>query len=111
VPVEKKGFLIDRSYLSTFATNRIDGLMRHKQAKAEYAKRTDPSSRKRKTRIRKAGLSTHSPCVCFNPSNFPFLLTRQYAWHMVPHKSSVEISETALIVGPRGPETVFLALK
>jgi lysophospholipase L1-like esterase len=29
VPTEKKGFLIDRSYLIAFATNRIDGLMRH----------------------------------------------------------------------------------
>jgi lysophospholipase L1-like esterase len=29
VPVEKKGFLIDRSYLIAFATNRIDGVMRH----------------------------------------------------------------------------------
>ena len=29
VPIEKKGFLIDRSYLIAFATNRIDGLMRH----------------------------------------------------------------------------------
>src|ERR1700733_336546 len=29
VPVEKKGFLIDRSYLIAFATNRIDGAMRH----------------------------------------------------------------------------------
>jgi len=27
--VEKKGFLIDRSYLIAFATNRIDGVMRH----------------------------------------------------------------------------------
>src|ERR1700751_561909 len=29
VPVEKKAFLIDRSYLIAFATNRIDGVMRH----------------------------------------------------------------------------------
>jgi lysophospholipase L1-like esterase len=29
VPVEKQGFLIDRSYLIAFATNRIDGVMRH----------------------------------------------------------------------------------
>jgi hypothetical protein len=40
----------------------------------------------------------------------PFLLTRQYAWHMVPHKSSVEISESGLIVGP-GSRSNFLALK
>ena len=29
VPVEKKGFLIDRSYLIAFATNRFDGILRH----------------------------------------------------------------------------------
>jgi lysophospholipase L1-like esterase len=29
VPVEKKGFLIDRSYLLAFATNRFDGVLRH----------------------------------------------------------------------------------
>jgi len=29
VPVEKKGFLIDRSYLIAFATNRFDGVLRH----------------------------------------------------------------------------------
>ena len=29
VPVEKKGFLVDRSYLIAFATNRIDGVLRH----------------------------------------------------------------------------------
>jgi lysophospholipase L1-like esterase len=28
VPVEKKGFLIDRSYLVAFATNRFDGILR-----------------------------------------------------------------------------------
>jgi lysophospholipase L1-like esterase len=28
VPVEKKGFLIDRSYLIAFATNRFDGILR-----------------------------------------------------------------------------------
>jgi lysophospholipase L1-like esterase len=28
VPTEKKGFLIDRSYLAVFATNRFDGLLR-----------------------------------------------------------------------------------
>lgn len=29
VPVEKKGLLIDRSYLIAFATNRLDGVLRH----------------------------------------------------------------------------------
>jgi lysophospholipase L1-like esterase len=29
VPVEKKSFLIDRSYLIAFATNRFDGILRH----------------------------------------------------------------------------------
>jgi hypothetical protein len=29
VPVEKKGILIDRSYLIAFATNRFDGILRH----------------------------------------------------------------------------------
>jgi lysophospholipase L1-like esterase len=29
VPVEKKGFLIDRSYLLAFVTNRFDGVLRH----------------------------------------------------------------------------------
>jgi lysophospholipase L1-like esterase len=29
VPVEKKGLLIDRSYLIAFATNRFDGILRH----------------------------------------------------------------------------------
>ena len=29
VPIEKKGLLIDRSYLIAFATNRLDGVLRH----------------------------------------------------------------------------------
>ena len=29
VPVEKKGFLIDRSYLVAFSANRFDGILRH----------------------------------------------------------------------------------
>jgi hypothetical protein len=29
VPVERKGLLIDRSYLIAFATNRFDGVLRH----------------------------------------------------------------------------------
>jgi lysophospholipase L1-like esterase len=36
VPVEKKGFLIDRSYLIAFATNRIDGVMRHIGARPDW---------------------------------------------------------------------------
>ena len=36
VPVEKKGFLIDRSYLIAFATNRIDGLMRHAGVRPDW---------------------------------------------------------------------------
>jgi lysophospholipase L1-like esterase len=36
VPIEKKGFLIDRSYLIAFATNRIDGLMRHAGVRPDW---------------------------------------------------------------------------
>jgi len=36
VPVEKKGFLIDRSYLIAFATNRIDGVMRHAGVRPDW---------------------------------------------------------------------------
>src|SRR5579864_7681749 len=36
VPVEKKGLLIDRSYLIAFATNRIDGVMRHIGARPDW---------------------------------------------------------------------------
>jgi lysophospholipase L1-like esterase len=36
VPTEKKGFLIDRSYLIAFATNRIDGLMRHAGVRPDW---------------------------------------------------------------------------
>src|ERR1700739_4005850 len=36
VPIEKKGFLIDRSYLIAFATNRIDGVMRHIGARPDW---------------------------------------------------------------------------
>src|ERR1700751_1186103 len=36
VPTEKKGFLIDRSYLIAFATNRIDGVMRHAGVRPDW---------------------------------------------------------------------------
>jgi lysophospholipase L1-like esterase len=36
VPIEKKGFLIDRSYLVAFATNRIDGVLRHMGARPDW---------------------------------------------------------------------------
>lgn len=36
VPVEKKGFLIDRSYLIAFATNRFDGVLRHLGARPDW---------------------------------------------------------------------------
>jgi lysophospholipase L1-like esterase len=36
VPLEKKGLLIDRSYLIAFATNRIDGVMRHAGVRPEW---------------------------------------------------------------------------
>ena len=36
VPIEKKGFLIDRSYLVAFATNRIDGALRHTGARPDW---------------------------------------------------------------------------
>ena len=36
VPVEHKGFLIDRSYLIAFATNRIDGLLRHAGVRPDW---------------------------------------------------------------------------
>src|ERR1700719_3843946 len=36
VPIEKKGFLIGRSYLVAFATNRIDGVLRHTGARPDW---------------------------------------------------------------------------
>jgi len=36
VPLEKKGLLIDRSYLIAFATNRIDGVMRHAGVRPDW---------------------------------------------------------------------------
>jgi lysophospholipase L1-like esterase len=36
VPIEKKGFLIDSSYLIAFATNRFDGLLRHAGARPDW---------------------------------------------------------------------------
>jgi lysophospholipase L1-like esterase len=36
VPIEHKGFLIDRSYLVAFATNRFDGVMRHLGARPDW---------------------------------------------------------------------------
>src|SRR5579862_3865470 len=36
VPTEKKGLLIDRSYLVAFATNRIDGVMRHAGVRPDW---------------------------------------------------------------------------
>ena len=36
VPIEKKGLLIDRSYLIAFATNRIDGVMRHTGVRPDW---------------------------------------------------------------------------
>jgi lysophospholipase L1-like esterase len=36
VPVEKKSFLIDRSYLVAFATNRLDGLLRHAGVRPDW---------------------------------------------------------------------------
>jgi lysophospholipase L1-like esterase len=36
VPTEKKGVLIDRSYLIAFATNRIDGLLRHAGVRPDW---------------------------------------------------------------------------
>jgi hypothetical protein len=38
VPVEHKGFLIDRSYLIAFATNRFDGLLRHAGVRPDWKK-------------------------------------------------------------------------
>jgi lysophospholipase L1-like esterase len=38
VPVEKKSFLIDRSYLIAFATNRFDGLLRHAGVRPDWKK-------------------------------------------------------------------------
>lgn len=38
VPVEKKSFLIDRSYLIAFATNRFDGVLRHIGARPDWKK-------------------------------------------------------------------------
>jgi len=34
--VEKKGFLIDRSYLIAFATNRVDGVLRHTGTRPDW---------------------------------------------------------------------------
>src|ERR1700719_345343 len=36
VPIEKKGFLIGRSYLVAFATNSIDGVLRHTGARPDW---------------------------------------------------------------------------
>jgi lysophospholipase L1-like esterase len=36
VPIEKKGLLVDRSYLIAFATNRIDGVMRHAGVRPDW---------------------------------------------------------------------------
>jgi lysophospholipase L1-like esterase len=36
VPVEKKGLLIDRSYLIAFATNRFDGILRHAGVRPDW---------------------------------------------------------------------------
>jgi lysophospholipase L1-like esterase len=36
VPVEKKGFLIDRSYLIAFSINRLDGVLRHIGARPDW---------------------------------------------------------------------------
>ena len=36
VPIEKKGFLIDRSYLIAFATNRLDGILRHAGVRPDW---------------------------------------------------------------------------
>jgi len=36
VAIEKKGFLIDSSYLIAFATNRFDGLLRHAGARPDW---------------------------------------------------------------------------
>lgn len=38
VPVEKKSFLIDRSYLIAFATNRFDGVLRHAGVRPDWKK-------------------------------------------------------------------------
>jgi lysophospholipase L1-like esterase len=38
VPVEKKAFLIDRSYLIAFATNRFDGVLRHTGVRPDWKK-------------------------------------------------------------------------
>jgi lysophospholipase L1-like esterase len=38
VPVEKKSFLIDRSYLIAFATNRFDGALRHAGVRPDWKK-------------------------------------------------------------------------
>src|SRR6201987_1630046 len=38
VPTEKKGFLVDSSYLIAFATNRIDGVMRHAGMRPDWKK-------------------------------------------------------------------------
>ncbi|MGA9142877.1 MAG: SGNH/GDSL hydrolase family protein [Candidatus Acidiferrales bacterium] len=38
VPVEKKSFLIDRSYLIAFATNRFDGILRHAGVRPDWKK-------------------------------------------------------------------------
>jgi lysophospholipase L1-like esterase len=38
VPVERKGILIDRSYLIAFATNRFDGILRHAGVRPDWKK-------------------------------------------------------------------------
>jgi lysophospholipase L1-like esterase len=38
VPVEKKSFLIDRSYLIAFSTNRFDGVLRHAGVRPDWKK-------------------------------------------------------------------------
>ncbi|MGH7782256.1 MAG: SGNH/GDSL hydrolase family protein [Candidatus Binatia bacterium] len=38
VPVETKGFLIDRSYLIAFTTNRFDGVLRHAGVRPDWKK-------------------------------------------------------------------------
>jgi lysophospholipase L1-like esterase len=38
VPVERKSFLIDRSYLIAFATNRFDGVLRHAGVRPDWKK-------------------------------------------------------------------------
>jgi hypothetical protein len=51
VPVEHKGFLIDRSYLIAFATNRFDGLLRHAGVRPDWKKYYASCTRSTVTRI------------------------------------------------------------